>query len=146
MCQLGLDIPNSEKIEFCDSEWLTAKEKEKIYKNFVRVIDNKDISFMEKCLYKHLHLHCSFIAHYNIHGFMDEYSGIQFQRFLDHFKKLKSYIIWGDYKDINGALCAYVENSYNKASSLIYEQERVQAVNLVKMLIKKYNISVCVSE
>jgi len=59
---------------FSDAEFLSASEKEKIYIDFIRFLNNhfKETLF-KKNLYKHFHLHCGFIAHYNIHGFYSEY-------------------------------------------------------------------------
>ncbi|MDX4028334.1 hypothetical protein [Aliarcobacter skirrowii] len=64
----------AEQIDFKDEEFMSAKEKAKIYKNFISFLNNH---FKESCftknLYNHLHLHCGFIAHYNIKGFYAEY-------------------------------------------------------------------------
>jgi hypothetical protein len=55
---------------------MTSTQKSKIYKNFVSFLNNhfKPTSF-KKDIYEHCHLHCGFIAHYNINGFYGEYFG-----------------------------------------------------------------------
>ncbi len=44
-----------------------------VIKNFKQVVENKDIGRMSKELYEFLHLHCGFIAHYDINGFKATY-------------------------------------------------------------------------
>ena len=60
--------------EFEDVHYMAASEKTKIYKTFVSFLNNhfKESNF-KKALYEHFHLHCGFIAHYNIKGFYSEY-------------------------------------------------------------------------
>ncbi len=45
-----------------------------VVRNFRQVIGSRDMSLMKKELYQFLHLHCGFIAHYNIHGFQETYA------------------------------------------------------------------------
>jgi len=61
-------------IRFSSSQYMTDLEKARIYINFVSFLNNhfKKTTF-KKNLYEHFHLHCGFIAHYNIHGFYAEY-------------------------------------------------------------------------
>jgi len=58
-----------------------------IVRNFREVIEKRDISLMAKELYEFLHLHCGFIAHYNIGGFKAAYSAPQdfAGTFIRHF-------------------------------------------------------------
>ena len=44
-----------------------------IIKNFKEVIESRSIDKMNKELYEFLHLHCRFIAHYDINGFKANY-------------------------------------------------------------------------
>ena len=48
--------------------------KLQVVRNFRKVIEVRDINFMNKELYQFLNLYCSFIAHYNINGFKATYS------------------------------------------------------------------------
>lgn len=62
--------------EFESVKYMTDSEKAKIYKNFVSFLNNHfSFSTFKKNLYEHFHLHCGFIAHYNIYGFYGEYFG-----------------------------------------------------------------------
>ncbi|HUU39965.1 MAG TPA: hypothetical protein VMW42_03395 [Desulfatiglandales bacterium] len=45
-----------------------------VVRNFRKVIEARDINFMNNELYQFLNLYCSFIAHYNINGFKATYS------------------------------------------------------------------------
>ena len=40
-----------------------------VVRNFKKIIASRDIGHMRKELYEFLHLHCGFIAHYDINGF-----------------------------------------------------------------------------
>ncbi len=61
-------------IEFTSSKNMTESEKTKIYKDFVKFLNNHfKRTLFSKRLYDHFHLHCGFIAHYNINGFYGEY-------------------------------------------------------------------------
>ncbi|MHC3995713.1 hypothetical protein ACXWTF_12885 [Thiomicrolovo sp. ZZH C-3] len=62
------------KIEFAEAEFLSAKEKGLIYRKWVSFLNShfKQSNFTKK-VYEHLHLHCGYIAHYNINGFYENY-------------------------------------------------------------------------
>lgn len=79
-----------ENFEFEDVKFMTSTQKFKIYKNFVSFLNNhfKPTSF-KKDIYEHCHLHCGFIAHYNINGFYGEYFGTaaRFHKIANGFEK-----------------------------------------------------------
>jgi len=58
-----------------------------VVRNFRRVIEKRDMSLMGKELYEFLHLHCGFIAHYNMDGFKSAYAGPRdfSDTFIRHF-------------------------------------------------------------
>ena len=63
----------AKSIEF-NSDGISSLEKTKIYKNFVSFLNNHfSHTTFKKNLYNHFHLHCGFIAHYNINGFYGEF-------------------------------------------------------------------------
>src|SRR5437016_10979051 len=104
------------KYAFRDAEFMRARDKELVLKAWLRFLKNglrfEDFS---KRLYEHLHLHCSFIAHYDRAGFYAEYfeRGEDTARFLSQFDKRGEcrsveygWTLWldGKYADLNRAL------------------------------------------
>src|SRR5437870_3492541 len=103
---------------FHDSEFLSARDKTLVLKAWVRFLKNglRFEDFSDR-LYKHLTLHCSFIAHYNRAGFYAEYfdRGEDTARFLSQFDDRGecrsveyggSWWFHGEYADINEAMIA----------------------------------------
>jgi hypothetical protein len=72
------------------TRFMTAEEKGKVLKDWQRFIES-DFSMAKftKSLYDHLIQHCSFIAHYNRHGFYSSYfeDPEDTMRFLKQFDK-----------------------------------------------------------
>ena len=64
-----------------------------VIKNFKEVIENKDIDRMNKELYEFLHLHCGFIAHFDINGFKATYKSPRdfAEVFIRHFDQEHRY-------------------------------------------------------
>jgi hypothetical protein len=64
--------------DFIDEPFMSAKEKEVVLNAWTRFLKNgcKFQDFTD-ALYRHLTLHCSFIAHYDRLGFYEFYFGIQ---------------------------------------------------------------------
>ena len=74
---------------FTDEQFMTAKEKELTLKSWERFLKNglRKQDFTKR-LYQYLTLHCSFIAHYSIHGFYNVYfedDKAATRRFLNQF-------------------------------------------------------------
>ena len=102
-----------------DSKFMSAAEKSKVLKHwemFLRSGLEKDK--FTKALYEHLHQHCSFIAHYDIHGFYATYfqSGDDTLHFLSQFDTRQGILrsieygmtYWltdDDYYDVNIEMC-----------------------------------------
>lgn len=107
--QTGMDYT------FRDSEFMTAREKQLALKGWVRFLKRglRFEDFTDR-LYKHLHLHCSFHAHYNRAGFYQTYfeNGVDAVRFLSQFdrkdgRSLEYGGTWwleGEYGDVNRAM------------------------------------------
>jgi hypothetical protein len=98
--------------QFKDADFLTADEKYKISKHFARFVKNgfqrKDFV---KRTYEHLHLHCGFIAHYNIDGFYQEYFNGN-DADLQLFKStLESNTDYEPYADINKVMVEILQGA-----------------------------------
>lgn len=126
-------------MQFNDVQYMTAKEKEKVYKNFKQVVAKRDINLMQKSLYNHLHLHCGFIAHYDIHGFKAEYSGQNFRRFIEWLME-NPHLVWGDYTDINGGIREYLAGQYQQILAELDAEQANRELILLRALAEKHGI------
>jgi hypothetical protein len=94
---------------FTDAEFMTAREKELVLRNWERFLQHGlRVEHFTKRLYQHLHLHCGFIAHYNIHGFYSEYfqTGPDTERFFENFCSYtaQNFGAYAEYDDLNRAM------------------------------------------
>ena len=102
---------------FTDASFMAAVDKERVLKAWKRFLSHglqqKDFS---KRLYEHLHLHCGFIAHYNIHGFYAEYfqAGQDTERFFASFREGAAY--GRDYDDLNTAMLKVLDQHQARIS------------------------------
>jgi len=152
--------------EFNDVEFMTAKEKQLVIKDWFKflnqlasgnkkeVIDNcgnrvpivfKDFT---KRLYQHLTLHCSFIAHYSRYGFFETYFNEpeSTQLFLKQFLEGKSieygshWWLEGDHADINHAMCEMAR----EIAGTIVDEKAIEQKNLdierAKQLLEKHGL------
>lgn len=138
-----------------DVTFMTAKEKQKVLRHWRQFLQSglsKDK--FTKDLYEHLIMHCSFIAHYDLHGFYSTYfvEGEDTVRFLSQFDNrngVPKSVEYGmnycytdpDYNDINSAMCQiaslYIPGLVEKA-----RQEQTQLDILrAKALLAKHGIS-----
>jgi len=80
-------------IEFSEERFLSAIEKKKVLRAWVRFLEcGCSKNQFTEALYHHLSQHCSFIAHYDRHGFYDFYFERQTPelfRFFDQFDPQK---------------------------------------------------------
>ena len=94
---------------FTDAEFMTAHEKGLVLKDWERFLrlGLRKAHFTRR-LYEHLHLHCGFIAHYNIHGFYSEYfeAGADIERFFEYFCSYTAQNFGGcaEYDDLHVAM------------------------------------------
>lgn len=132
-----------------DTKFMTGAEQERAFKTFKRVIDKRDSQLIDKNLYNHLHVHCGFIAHYNIHGFRTTYSGTRgFREFIKHFDlnnpEMAYWHHWlrGDYEQLNRDMAEYV----TARAALIYaeldRQEREKEIALAQALLARNGVKV----
>ena len=103
---------------FHDSEFMSARDKRLVLKAWVKFLKTglRFDDFSDR-LYKHLTLHCSFIAHYDRAGFYAVYfeRGEDIARFLSQFDDRgecrsveydRNWWFHGEYADINEAMIA----------------------------------------
>jgi len=102
-----------------DSKFMSAAEKQQVLKHWEAFLKSGlEKQHFTKALYHHLMQHCSFIAHYDIHGFYDTYfrNGDTTMDFLSQFDTRKgipnsfeigmTYWLTGeDYYDVNTEMC-----------------------------------------
>jgi len=104
------------------TKFMRAEEKKAVLRDWQRFIESDfDRKYFTKRLYDHLHLHCSFIAHFNIHGFYGTYfeNPEQTLEFLKQFDRDYGYksIEYGntywftseDYHDLNAGMAYSLE-------------------------------------
>lgn len=138
-----------EKKVYKDTKFLSASQKSGAFNCFARVLKARDINKMDKNLYNHLHLHCGFIAHYDIFGFKAEYSGQDFRRFVAHFDR-RSLLFGGWNHWVNMEGHADVNNDMvNLATSLapqIYAEldqlKNSAEIKLCKALAEKHGLKI----
>lgn len=124
---------------FDDTKFTTADEKAKIVKTWRRfVASGYKRTIFTKALYRHLSVHCGFIAHYNIDGFYAE-------RFADPqgraatlqqiFNGGLGYRGDSNYRDINLALaeCIDIDAGMDDAK----EQARIELVDHMARIARK---------
>jgi len=94
---------------FTDTKFMTAREKVLVLKRWEQFLRHgMKRKHFTKRLYDHLHQHCGFIAHYNIHGFYSEYfeTGQDTERFFENFYSYtaRNYGANVEYDDLNRAM------------------------------------------
>ena len=118
---------------FKDLEYLTAKEKETVYKHWIRFLEEGlQKKHFTKQLYKHLRLHCGVHAHYDINGCYGYYfeQPQNTMSFIDGFISYTSDMFrCKDYDDINDAM----RNALVKHTDLI---KKVKARELLENDLK----------
>ena len=153
-----------------DTEFMTAKEKELVLKQWKRFVAKiKEVWSKEqvfqtdleglynaftKRIYDHLHLSCSFIAHFNRHGFFSTYfvepeKLIDFLHQFDKDLEYRSiemggmdYWIFGDYADLNLEMCKVVGEHKEKLYEVLSRHARSDDIEQAKKLLSKHGIAV----
>jgi len=146
--------------ELHDSKFMSAAEKRKVLKQWNLFLKSGlQREKFTKPLYEHLINHCSFIAHYDIHGFYSTYfeEGEDTAHFLSQFDDrngipksieygMTYWITDEDYYDINSEMVriasTYIPALINKALS-----EQVSAdITRARTLLAKHGIRIEVPE
>jgi len=137
---------------FRDAEFLTAREKSLVLKSWVRFLRNgmRLADFSDR-LYKHLTLHCSFIAHYDRAVFYQTYfeHGEDTVRFLSQFDKRGecrsveyggTRWLAGDYEDLNRAMVEEGARYIPKLMEEATRQQRESDVAAARWLLAKHGL------
>ena len=121
---------------FTDAEFMTAKEKELVLKNWKTFLKHglKKGHFTKR-LYEHLHLHSGFVANFNIYSFYSGYfeAGHNILRFFDHFC---GYAVIADYADLNTAM-REVYSQYQDAIKKQAEDNITDRIILLDECVKR---------
>lgn len=133
---------------YADTKYITGLAQEKLLKEFKKVILTRDSSKIGKALYNFLHCNIGFIAHYNIHGFRETYSGLDFREFVEHFDLLHA----NRYPWLLGRNSDYCElikdmaNFTTAQASTIYmelsDRQRGAEIKYANMLLIKHGVTV----
>lgn len=142
-----------------DAEFMTAKEKANVLKQWTLFMKSGCAKEkFTKPIYKHLTLHCSFIAHYDIHGFYGCYftepeNTIKFLTQFDTRGDMKSveygWTSWltdREYNDINSEMCriatVYIP-AMTKQLSLVQEKRDIARA---EALLAKHGLKADIKE
>jgi len=137
-----------------DVQFMSAKEKQKVLQQWELFLKNglsKDK--FTKLLYHHLIQHCSFIAHYDLHGFYSTYfeEGEDTVRFLSQFdnrngipKSIEYGMIYWytdpDYNDINSAMCRIASRYIPRLVIEAESKQKKMDVTRAQLLLAKHGI------
>lgn len=124
-------------MDFTDAEFLTAKEKELTYKQWNTFLrEGLKREHFTKRIYNHLHLHCGFIAHYDINGFYTTYfeAGEDTQTF---FENLISDGGYGDTRDLTQAMIELYEASYKNKINQTSSDNVIDRLALIEECVKR---------
>lgn len=132
---------------FKDSQFMSGREKQMVLKAWVRFLKRGlHLADFSDRLYRHLHLHCSFIAHYNRAGFYQTYfeRGEDVAHFLSQFdgrgecRSVEyggSWWLQGEYADLNRAMvdegAKYIPELIEQAQDAQRESDIAQARTLL---------------
>ena len=126
---------------FTDVQFMTAKEKQLVLKNWKTFLKHglKKQHFTKR-LYEHLHLHCGFIAKFNLGGFYSTYfeAGQDTERFFEHFCTYTkaNYGANSDYNDLNTAM-RQVYARYRDAIRKKAEADIADSLDMLEACVKR---------
>jgi len=126
---------------FTDAEFMTSREKALVLRSWERFLRHgMKREHFTKRLYDHLHQHCGFIAHYNIHGFYCEYfeAGADIERFFETFCSYtaQNYGANVEYDDLNHAM-RDVYNRHRRAIAQQVEQDVSRKLAVIEASVQQ---------
>lgn len=136
-----------------DTEFMTAAEKKKVLKQWEAFLESgcKKERFT-KLLYHHLIQHCSFIAHYDIHGFYSTYfeNGDDTAHFLSQFDDSKgptrsieyggSWVTLEGYRDVNSEMVRIAGKYIPLLTKQANARQKDADITQAKWLLAKHGI------
>jgi len=141
------------KQEFKSVEFFSAREKELTAKQFLNFV--KKLATLGDCestkkaftkrVYEHLHLHCGFIAHYDINGFYVTYFNgdlDDYKQFAEHFiedGEISPYHYTSDYNDINFVFAKILSEKHSKILANFSEETKENDLAQAQRLVAKWN-------
>ena len=139
--------------EFKDVEFMSAKDKKILLRQWKTFIKNgmKWEHFKDR-IYQHLHLHCSFIAHYTRLGFYCVYfeNAKDTLKFLEQFDPIGEHISveygsthWfadPNYADINIAMCEALRPHLTEIRKKLSKDEYDQDLASIQPVLQKWNL------
>ncbi|MFD2614614.1 hypothetical protein [Paenibacillus gansuensis] len=120
---------------------LTEAEQEKLFKKFKKVVDSRDSMKIDKTLYNHLYLRTGFIAHYDIHGFRETFSGSGFLDFVDHFEQC-FYACYGPTAEFNQRLKRYILDHADAIRQEFARKAEQKELAMLQTLAQKHGLTV----
>ena len=137
-----------------DSKFMPAAEKSKVLKQWEGFLQSGCLKVkFTKPLYHHLMQHCSFIAHYDIHGFYDTYfeEGDDTVRFLSQFDDrngiplsveyhMTYWITDEDYYDINGEMVRIAGKFIPVLIKQAEAKQKRRDIHLAQLLLAKHGV------
>ena len=141
--------------ELHDSQFMTAAEKSKVLKQWERFLSNGlTKEYFTRALYKHLINNCSFIAHYDIHGFYSTYfeHGDDIRHFLSQFDTRQGtprsieygwtpWITGEEYSDINTEMCRIAAKYIPVLELKARNDQRHADIAVARALLRKHGIN-----
>ncbi len=148
------------EVKMKDTKFLSAQEKEKVLRQwnlFLKSGLSKDR--FTKALYNHLIMECSFIAHYNIHGFYSTYfeEGEDTVKFLSQFDNrngIPKSVEYGmtcwytnpDYNDINSEMCKIASKYIPTLIAKARDSQRAVDILRAELLLAKHGLRASINK
>lgn len=147
-------------MEFRSVEFMSVEEKQAVLRDWERFLRNMvnrggrvSERLFTKRLYEHLHLHCSFIAHFSRKGFFGTYfvnpgATLQFFRQFDSENRGRSvecggsWWLRGDYEDLNGAMCQAFEVVKAELLPMLRERAKQNDIAKAAVLLAKHGLAI----